>query len=103
MSLIYLGIFTLIMKFQDLFLIIEMFQGIDAIVDKKDPIVLKLKEWVDEQYKNGRTTAISDEELDSQLNSIVEKKIIIIYKNNMYVNKIYKCNSEQQLLQKNIF
>ncbi|MEZ0537271.1 2-isopropylmalate synthase [Caldicellulosiruptoraceae bacterium PP1] len=49
-------------------------KGIDAIVDKKDPIVLKLKEWVDEQYKNGRTTAISDEELDSQLNSIVEKK-----------------------------
>jgi hypothetical protein len=26
--------------------------------------VLKIKEWVDEQYKNGRVTAISDMELE---------------------------------------
>jgi len=37
--------------------------GIDIQVDKKDPRVQKVKEWVDGQYENGRNTSISDEEL----------------------------------------
>lgn len=32
-------------------------------IDKKDPIVAYIKEWVDEEYENGRQTVISDEEL----------------------------------------
>ena len=33
-------------------------------LDKKDQKVIKLKEWVDEQYKSGRVTALSDNELE---------------------------------------
>jgi citrate (Re)-synthase len=32
-------------------------------IDKRDERVLNIKNWVDEQYKNGRTTNISDDEL----------------------------------------
>ena len=35
----------------------------EAQIDKRDPMVLKIKEYIDEQYKNGRTAEISDEEL----------------------------------------
>ena len=37
-------------------------KGEDA-VDKKDPLVLKIKEWIDKEYANGRQTVISDEEM----------------------------------------
>lgn len=36
----------------------------DDIVDKKDELVTKVKELVDEEYKNGRNTAMGDFELD---------------------------------------
>ncbi|MCL2016207.1 MAG: 2-isopropylmalate synthase [Defluviitaleaceae bacterium] len=32
--------------------------------DKKDPAVLRVKDWVDSQYENGRVTLISDEEME---------------------------------------
>lgn len=32
-------------------------------ISKKDPLVFQVKEWVDQQYENGRTTSITDEEL----------------------------------------
>lgn len=32
-------------------------------VDKKNPCVLKMKEWIDGEYSSGRVTVISDEEL----------------------------------------
>lgn len=35
----------------------------DDKLDKKDARVIRFKEWVDEQYVNGRVTAISDNEL----------------------------------------
>jgi isopropylmalate/homocitrate/citramalate synthase len=34
-------------------------------MDKRDPRISKIKEWVDEEYKKGRITVISDEELES--------------------------------------
>ena len=34
-------------------------------VTKKDECVVKIKQWIDEQYENGRITVISDEELRS--------------------------------------
>lgn len=37
----------------------------DAQVSKQDPVVLKVKEWVDTQYEEGRITVITDEELTS--------------------------------------
>jgi len=44
-------------------------QGENAI-DKKDPMVVKLKELVDDEYAKGRTTVMSDEELESMLRQI---------------------------------
>ena len=32
-------------------------------LDKKHPVVVKIKEWVDKEYENGRVTCISDTEL----------------------------------------
>ncbi len=38
--------------------------------DKKHPVVVKVKEWVDKQYEDGRVTVISDKEL-ARLSGIV--------------------------------
>lgn len=35
----------------------------DRAVSKADPLVAKLKRWVDEEYENGRVSSLSDEEL----------------------------------------
>ena len=47
-------------------------------VDKKDKRVNKIKLWVDEQYKSGRTTMIGNNELEllvkKLMPEIVEKK-----------------------------
>jgi len=40
-------------------------QGIDRRIDKKDPIVAAIKEKVDAEYERGRTTVISDSELEA--------------------------------------
>ena len=42
----------------------------EAKVDKKDELGAKIKELVDKQYAGGRTTAISDGELDAMVNLI---------------------------------
>lgn len=36
-------------------------------IDKNDPGVAKIKEWVDSEYENGRTTVIGDNELEHQV------------------------------------
>ena len=35
----------------------------DKMIDKRHPLILALKSWVDEEYENGRQTSISDGEL----------------------------------------
>ena len=35
------------------------------LVTKKDPLVIRIKEWIDAQYAEGRQTVISDEELEN--------------------------------------
>ena len=37
----------------------------EKAIDKSDPIVQKVKEWVDEEYETGRVTVITDDELIS--------------------------------------
>ena len=37
----------------------------DSELQKHDPLVQELKQWVDSQYEEGRTTAISNEELEA--------------------------------------
>lgn len=39
----------------------------DSAVDKKDLLVLSLKEWIDKEYEDGRQTMISNSELDSKI------------------------------------
>lgn len=36
----------------------------EEAVDKNSPLVVKVKEWVDTEYENGRITVITDEELE---------------------------------------
>ncbi len=39
-------------------------------LDKRDIRVLRIKDWIDEQYKNGRVTAISDIELEEAIREL---------------------------------
>lgn len=45
---------------------INSYFGLDGIkkIDKRDERVVKIKEWVDQQYKDGRVTAVGDNELE---------------------------------------
>lgn len=45
------------------------------IIGKKDPMVIKIKEWVDNEYNNGRVTAITDEELEEKSYNLLGKVI----------------------------
>ena len=40
---------------------------------KNDPVVLRIKEWVDEQYAQGRTTGISNRELRALLKNLLAR------------------------------
>lgn len=36
----------------------------DQKIDKRDPLVIRVQDWVDEQYRQGRVTSISNEEME---------------------------------------
>jgi len=42
----------------------------DKRLDKRDERLVKIKEWVDKQYENGRVTCISDKELEDAIRQI---------------------------------
>ncbi|MCL1859552.1 MAG: 2-isopropylmalate synthase [Oscillospiraceae bacterium] len=46
----------------------------ESKIDKRDGICVYIKEWVDEEYKNGRTTVISDDELVKLVDEYEAKK-----------------------------
>lgn len=46
----------------------------DIRIDKKDALVLKIKEIIDEQYAEGRNSILSDDELDNIIRMIDPKK-----------------------------
>lgn len=39
----------------------------DKKIDKKDPLVIKLKEWIDREYEDGRQTTLSDGEIEAKI------------------------------------
>ena len=39
----------------------------DKALDKKDPLVIAMKEWVDKEYEDGRQTALSNSELENKI------------------------------------
>ena len=41
----------------------------DRCIDKRDPMVLALKSWIDEEYDNGRQNAITDGEMEEHINA----------------------------------
>ncbi len=43
--------------------------GRDAI-DKRDPLVVSLKEWIDKEYEDGRETALSIHEIEEQIEKL---------------------------------
>jgi predicted ATP-dependent protease len=48
----------------------------EKAIDKAHPIVQHIKEWVDEEYENGRVTVITDDELVNMINALmIEKEI----------------------------
>ena len=50
----------------------------DEMVDKKDPIVIALKEWIDAEYENGRQTSLSNHEIESKLEEISNGKFKVL-------------------------
>ena len=47
--------------------------GSDAL-DKKDPLIIKLKEWVDKEYEDGRQTTLSNIELETKIEELSNGK-----------------------------
>jgi isopropylmalate/homocitrate/citramalate synthase len=45
----------------------------DKMIDKRDPVVLAMKTWIDEEYENGRQTMLSDGELEQKLRELSAK------------------------------
>jgi citrate (Re)-synthase len=48
---------------------INNFFGLEGVkkIDKKDERVAKIKDWIDKQYQHGRTTSLSDEEMQEAI------------------------------------
>jgi len=42
----------------------------EALLDKKDPLVVALKEWIDLLYEDGRQTVLSNKELEDKINEL---------------------------------
>ncbi len=42
----------------------------DKALDKRDPLVIALKEWVDKEYEDGRQTALSNGELEKKIEEL---------------------------------
>ncbi len=38
-----------------------------AMVDKRDPVVVAMKEWIDREYEDGRQTSLSNDELEKKI------------------------------------
>lgn len=46
----------------------------DRMVTKQDPLVARIKEWLDQEYAGGRQTVISDEELEAMIGYMAPKE-----------------------------
>ena len=48
----------------------------DQMVDKKSPLVIALKEWVDLEYEDGRQTTLSNHELEAKIEQLSQGKLV---------------------------
>ncbi len=46
----------------------------NASLDKKDPLIIAIKEWVDKEYEDGRQTALSNIELEAKIEELSHGK-----------------------------
>ncbi len=46
----------------------------DNLIDKRDPLVAAVKQWVDEEYESGRTASLSTEELEMKIEQLSNGK-----------------------------
>lgn len=46
-------------------------------IDKRDPLVVSMKEWVDGEYENGRITVLSNHELEEKLEALSDGRFAI--------------------------
>ncbi|MCD7743022.1 MAG: 2-isopropylmalate synthase [Oscillospiraceae bacterium] len=46
----------------------------DAALSKRDPLVIKVKEWVDAEYADGRQTSLSEQELEEKVEELSSGK-----------------------------
>ena len=46
------------------------------MLDKKSPLVLKMKEWIDSEYNSGRQTTLSNFEIESKINEFTNGRLI---------------------------
>jgi hypothetical protein len=48
--------------------------GGSEAVDKKDPLVIALKEWIDAEYEGGRQTTLSTSELEEKIEELSQNR-----------------------------
>ena len=46
-------------------------------VDKRDPLVVAMKQWVDEEYEGGRITSLSNHELEEKIAELSDNRLVI--------------------------
>ena len=46
----------------------------EEAVDKRDPLVIALKEWIDQEYAGGRQTTLSTSELEEKIEELSGKR-----------------------------
>ena len=46
----------------------------EEAVDKRDPVVVALKEWIDKEYEDGRQTSLSVGELEEKIEELSGKR-----------------------------
>ena len=44
--------------------------SVGEAIDKKDPLVVAVKEWIDKEYEGGRQTALSNGEIEEKIEEL---------------------------------
>ena len=48
--------------------------SVDEAVDKRDPLVVALKDWIDKEYEDGRQTSLSVGEIEEKIEMLSGKR-----------------------------
>ncbi len=46
----------------------------DGAIDKKDPLVIAMKEWIDKEYEDGRQTSLSNMEIEEKIEQLAPER-----------------------------